>query len=377
MEELHGITKQDDNQEDPASLDVWLQILDMRLNAIKRGSIYEVAEAMDRRHVTNRAFRMMFLRANQYDPEAAAKNILEFLEIKRCLFGQERLVKKISLEDLEEEDRLYIERGSFQVTPCMDRSGRQIIVMFPSLRQPNTNVESEVRARFYIIMSRLESEDIQINGVVVVYFDATLSQSSARASQPGLLWIVPVNIAGIHFCFSKLAGCMLVSLLIYRLPEKLRPRVRIHYGSSIECQYKIESFGIPRGALQLTATNEPTTTNHIRWYRHRQKAETRATPDPEPQDVLFGRLKNNGGNMLMRKFVLQMLDEHKASNKTKKTEITDLVISEIRKTGGRFLRQDEETGLWEEVSHTEANRKIAHIFRNIRRPSRAKSRPQP
>jgi hypothetical protein len=164
---------------------------------------------------------------------------------------------------------------------------------------------------------------------------------------------------------------------------KFRPKVRVHYGSPMECVYKLESFGIPREALQMSATNEPTIDSHTIWYRHRQHLElqrsaTAGSPassiiNPGPQDILFGRLKNNDGNILMRKLVLKMLDEHKASNKIRKTEITDLVIDEIHKTGGRFLKQNEETGQWEEVSCTEANRKIAHTFRNIRRPSRAKN----
>jgi hypothetical protein len=157
LEKLHGI-RNNDNPEDPASVDLWLRILDMNLNAIKRGTVYEVAEAMNRSHVMSRGFRMMFLRANEYDPDAAAKNIIQFLEIKRSLFGQDKLVTKITMDDLDEEDVKNVEGGSFQISPCMDRSGRKIVLIFPSLRR-KTLVESELRARYYIIMSLLELED--------------------------------------------------------------------------------------------------------------------------------------------------------------------------------------------------------------------------
>jgi hypothetical protein len=381
LEELHGI-KNNDNPEDPASVDLWLRILDMNLNDIKRGTVYEVAEAMNRSRVMSRGFRMMFLRANRYDPEAAATHIIQFLELKRSLFGQDKLVKKITLDDLEEEDVKNIEGGGLQISPFMDRSGRKIVILFPKLRR-KTLTESEVRARFYIIISLLESEETQIHGIVVIYYDAAQMQTNHRASpQPGLLWNMPVNVAGIHFCFSYLTSYILVSLLVYRLPVKLRPKVRVHYGSPMECLYKLESFGIPREALQMSATNEPTIDSHTIWYKHRQQLESQGSAtaespsisiiSPGPQDILFGRLKNNGGNILMRELILKMVDEHKASNKIRKTEITELVIDEIHKTGGRFLKQNEETGQWEEVSITEANRKIAHTFRNIRRPSRAK-----
>jgi hypothetical protein len=324
---------------------------------------------------------MMFLRANRHDPDAAAKNILQFLEIKRSLFGQDKLVKKITLDDLDEDDVKNIEAGGLQISPCMDRSGRKIFLMFPSLRR-KTLIESELRARYYVIMSLLESEETQINGVVIIYYDAAQMQTDQRASQPGLLWNLPVNVAGIHFCFSKLTSYILVSLLVYGLPVKFRPKVRVHYGSSMECVYKLESFGITREALQVSAINEPTIDRHTIWYRDRQRLELKGSAtaesptssiiSPGPQDILFGKLKNNCGNILMRKLVLKMLDEHKASNRLRKIEITELVIDEIHKTGGRFLKQNEESGQWEEVSCTEANRKIAHTFRNIRRPSRAK-----
>lgn len=109
-----------------------------------------------------------------------------------------------------------------------------------------------------------------------------------RASQSGLLWHMPVNIAGIHPCFSSLSRYVLVSLLIHRLPEKLQPKVRVHFGSSIERVYKLESFGTPRDGLQLSPSNEPSVEEHMFWYRHCQQLEADSnTVSPKPPDVLF------------------------------------------------------------------------------------------
>jgi hypothetical protein len=380
LEELHGI-RNNNNPEDPESVAVWLQILDMHINTIKRGTVYETAEAMNRSHVTSRAFRMTFLRANRYDPCAAATHIIQFLEFKRSLFGQEKLVKKITLDDLEEQDVKNVETGSCQISSHTDRSGRKIILLFPSLQQEATDL---VRARYYVSMSLLESEETQINGVIVVYFSAFPTRNSIQSSNLGVLWKVPLHCAGLHLCLSDLATSLLFSVAIYRLPLKLMPRVRAHYGSSIECQYKLTSFGIPIEALQMSATNEPTTDVHFAWYRRRQQLElpshtaaviessTSTTIVPGAKDVLFGGGgRTNDGNVMLRKLVISMIDEHKASSKGKKMQTTDIVIQEIKKGGGRFLKQNYFTKEWEEAPHTEVNRKIAHAFRNIRRPSRA------
>jgi hypothetical protein len=389
LEELHGI-RNDNNPEDPESVAVWLQILDMHINTIKRGTVYEIAEAMNRSHVTSRGFRMTFLRANRYDPCAAATHIIQFLELKRSLFGQEKLVKKITLDDLEEEDVQNIEAGSCQISSQTDRSGRKIILFFPSLQYEAT-AKSLVKARYYVVMSLLESEETQINGVIFVYFGVVPTKKSIHSSNPGVLWKVPLHFAGLHLCLSDLAEFLLLKVAIYRLPLNLRPRVRVHYGSSIECQYKLSSFGIPREALQMPATNEPTTVDvHFAWYRHRQQLElpshsagvvefSRSTPSttivPGTKDVLFGGgQRTNSGNVRLQKLVISMIDEHKASSKGKKMQITDIVIKEIKKGDGRFLKQNDVTKEWEEASHTEVNRKIAHAFRNIRRPSRANKR---
>jgi len=48
--------------------------------------------------------RIMFPRAENYDPVKAAERMLRYFEKKKNLFGAEKLVKKITLEDLSEDD---------------------------------------------------------------------------------------------------------------------------------------------------------------------------------------------------------------------------------------------------------------------------------
>ncbi|KAL3937388.1 MAG: hypothetical protein SGBAC_007499 [Bacillariaceae sp.] len=389
LEELHGIRNNDNPESNPDSVDQMLRLLDMHLQNVKGGSIYETAEAIDRASVTSRRFRIMFLRANRYDPQAAAAQVIKYLELKRSLFGQEKLTKQITMSDLNEDDKDYLESGTVQISTKRDRSGRGILTIFPSLRRIETTIEAELRARYYTIMSMLECEELQINGVVLVYFGALSTQANQHASNSGVLWDLPVYFAGVHCCFDHLSSFLLVSVAVLRLPLALRPRVRVHYGSCTDCLYKLSSFGIPKEAV-MTDLNEPVRNDHFEWYRMRQEMELMYVTDsdtetqslasvgaiiPRSVDVLFGPgSRKNEGNLLMRNLVLAILDEYNESRKGRKMQLTENVIEEIQKKGGRFLKQNENTKEWEEASNIEASRKIAHTFRNIRRPSRAKKK---
>ena len=365
-------------------------MLDMHLQNNKRGTVYEVAEAIDRGYVTSRSFRMMFLRASRYNPEEAARQVIKYLELKRTLFDQEKITKRIVMTDLNHEDREYLASGAVQVSTKRDRSGRAILAFFPSLKT-NTSVEAELRARYYVVMNMLESEEIQKNGVVFVYFGALPTLPHQHSSNSGILWDLPIYLSGLHCCFDDLSYYILISVAILRLPFKLRPRMRVHYGSCSDCLTKLSSFGIPREALLLTNVDEPIVDDHLQWYRQQEEREMTYVTDsdaetlsvastiggivPRAADVLFGAgSRKNEGNLLMRNLVLAMLDEHNEARKGRKMQLTENVIEEVKKTGGRFLKQNEETKQWEEASHVEACRKIAHTFRNIRRPSRAKKK---
>ncbi|CAJ1954889.1 unnamed protein product [Cylindrotheca closterium] len=391
LEELHGIRNSENPESNPASVDLWLQLLNTHLQSIKRGTVYETAEAIDRTYVTSRKFRMMFLRANRYDSQAAAAQMIKFLELKRSIFGQEKLTRKITLADLNVDDKKYLESGAAQISTKRDRSGRAIFLVFPSLRSEETTAEVEtvLRARYYVLMNMMESEEHQRNGIILIYFGALASHRNQHASNSGLLWDLPVFYAGLHCCFNSLAAYILISVAVLRLPFAMRPRMRVHYGSCTDCLYKLSSFGIPKEAI-LNDSNEPDLMDHLQWYRHRQELELTYVSDsdtdmqslasthtiiPRPGDVLFGPgSRKNEGNILMRNLVLTVLTEYNESTKRDKMQLTKTIIDEITKKGGRFLKQNEDTKEWEEANHTEASRKIAHTFRNIRRPSRAKNK---
>ncbi|KAL3927377.1 MAG: hypothetical protein SGBAC_013108, partial [Bacillariaceae sp.] len=117
LEEVNGIVDNDlaTSMEVPAVLDQKLIEMDAHLQKIKSQSVYETAESMNADYVQNQRFRVMFLRANRYDTKEAAAQLLAFFESKLMLFGKDKLCKDITLDDMDEEDRLSVRKGGVQL----------------------------------------------------------------------------------------------------------------------------------------------------------------------------------------------------------------------------------------------------------------------
>jgi hypothetical protein len=90
-------------------------------------SAYHQADELSNPYVQNRAFRMKFLRADGFDTEKAGKRMLAFFEQKLEMFGKDKLVQDITLDDLDQEDLAVLNNGHLQVLPKRDQTGRLIL----------------------------------------------------------------------------------------------------------------------------------------------------------------------------------------------------------------------------------------------------------
>eukprot|EP00980_Cylindrotheca_fusiformis_P017329 scaffold5380_cov131-Cylindrotheca_fusiformis.AAC.6 len=377
LDELHGIRKGNENaEEDAASMNRLLGELDRNLKAIKKGTLYAQAERNHPSYVSSRDFRMMFLRASEYDPEASVHRILTFLEIQKSLFPEEKIGKKIMLDDLDKEATESIESGAMQISASTDRAGRKILLYFPKALRVKS-IKSNFRARYYISMAVLESEQVQRMGIVAVHFGPEESEmANHHRYYSGELLKLPLRWAGIHACIRDWETYY-NRRAIYQMPSAAFPRFRIHCcGSDDEFFSKLGSFGIPRDALPLSVDGlQLDNRHHLEWYRHRQQVERdksmatlafHQTIVPGPKDVLFGRVRSNVGNRALRSIVSSRLDEYNLLPKHFKARMAEEVVKEIGEFGGRFLKQNP-AGDWEEVSLAEAVQKTAKTFRNCRR----------
>jgi hypothetical protein len=93
-------------------------------------------------------------------------------------------------------------------------------------------------------------------------------------------------------------------------------------------------------------------------------------------DVLCGRDKVSHvhiGNKHFRQIIETYREIYqKADCRDQKTTITCSVIAKIHSLDGRFLKLNEDTGIWEEVGDQYAREKVSHALRSAKDPNRPK-----
>jgi hypothetical protein len=124
-EEIHGVDKIHEETED--FLNARLAALEQEIRRLPQRELYEQAKRISEAYVTDRQFRLMFLRAEYHDPGKAAVRLVRFLEEKVRFFGPETLARNLYLSDLDDDDLAFLKSGLMQLIPTRDRAGRAII----------------------------------------------------------------------------------------------------------------------------------------------------------------------------------------------------------------------------------------------------------
>ena len=151
-------------------------------------------------------------------------------------------------------------------------------------------------------------------------------------------------------------------------------------GSALECVNALQTFGIQSHHIPInTNTGKLKTLNHQKWAGLQQKRDGAIAQNkrflaiecPEQSDILFGRgwpTMGNPGNALYRNMIQTRSEEYNSSRSaTQKTRITRSIVLELKENGARFLREDEISGGWTEVSNEMARQKVSIAFRDIRK----------
>ncbi len=91
---------------------------------------YEEAERQSKTYVQNKAFRLMFLRAESFEPSLAAQRMLVYMEEKLSRFGPEALTRPLTIKDLSPHSRaMLVDLGIHQWLPMRDSVGRAIFLI--------------------------------------------------------------------------------------------------------------------------------------------------------------------------------------------------------------------------------------------------------
>jgi hypothetical protein len=151
----------------------------------------------------------MFLRADRFDAEKAAKRFTLWLDWKLKLFGQERLCQwHIGLDDLDDDARWTVKSGFFQMLPERDSRGRLIISAASNYRsRVHRSTFSFLQMAFYFALRFVEEEANQESGVVLVCYclgppakELDDRHSTWEASKLSLC--TPTRLEAIHYCTS-------------------------------------------------------------------------------------------------------------------------------------------------------------------------------
>ena len=131
LQDIHGVA--DIVDEEAEFVNNCLLQLEMELERLPRQNknAYLQAYAKDAAYVSNRDFRLMFLRADAFNVRNTALRMVDFFEAKLELFGADKLAKTIAMDDLSKDDLRCLEAGYTQLLPERDRAGRAVIVVMP------------------------------------------------------------------------------------------------------------------------------------------------------------------------------------------------------------------------------------------------------
>jgi hypothetical protein len=402
MNDLHGIVIKPP-QEQPEQRQALLQQLQQHLDAMHW---LPEASAYRRAVQTNPYFvqwkRLIFLRAEQYQPQEAATRMLKYFTMKLELWGPDKFCRKIRLDDLSPDDLYALQQGISSISPYKDTAGRTIVFVELSLnRQQIKDRNSLLRANWYVYMSTVEGNiDAQFRGVVLVALDIP---PQYRATGMSMRDTIPVKFSALHAHYlmdesnsnngsRKVVPVVMIQSVKEQSLQK-RVRYRPHTGSRMEALYEMMRFGIPmEAAPPLGNDGQPTTARHLEWIEKRRHLEAEVQRKQQQQqdqlikntsqngnrdcsispsfslnasvrssspasgiipqgklrldDVLFGKEKrvvNHPGNTRFRQLIDMYLASYESAPRGEKTRITKTIVEHIHSSSGRFLKRGPST----------------------------------
>jgi hypothetical protein len=174
-------------------------------------------------------------------------------------------------------------------------------------------------------------------------------------------------------------------------------RCQSHFGSALECQNNLNTFGIPSKILPLTSDGKVHCRDHVSFLsqlrqaesehvllaaqltnRHpmddvleREKEELAMTSEditPGPKDILSGRGKRGSkypGNSKLRDVIEEHFESYQEGTSLSRRAMARSIYLSLIQSGTRFLNFSEKDRGWSEWDEDAAITKILHCFRTI------------
>ncbi|CAJ1962879.1 unnamed protein product [Cylindrotheca closterium] len=375
--DVHGIPD-DCIAETPELIDNSLLRLQREINILPDKKAYSIAERINPKYAQDRDFRLAFLRCEKFDCHKAALRLVRHFHMKLDLFGQDKLTKDITQDDLDMDDMecLYISNGRF--LNAYDKAGRVINVV---VQVPKTyRTDTCLRKAFYNFMTVCRDVEKQRRGFVAVsiHQDEIKGGSSDNAD---LIWKlpklnegVPLCLSAIHLCYTDKAWEGLLAVIKTALSKPNQVRCRVHRGSILECFEELRGHGIDPSCIPVNNKGEITDLVKDRKRIEQQRRNERLkypTPSsiavPFCEDVLLGKgtpFQIHHGNKKLQQFVADRFKKYERAQKGAKKAVAHEIVEAVRSNGGLFLKQD--GNRWVPVTDDVALLKVGALFRYLR-----------
>jgi hypothetical protein len=287
LEEVHGVAP----TQDESDISSKLQALDSALVQIPKGKpkkAYEKAIFLRPGLLTDQTFKLSFLRADSYDAVKAAHRMVRYFDTKLQFFGEDKLVRDITLEDFDPKMVDFMVRsGCHVILPNKDQTGRPIfltnmnkidwkhagsdtvriiyyeidVIIHHHHHHPGgvrtTNRRETKKASFlllqvhfawYLLMSAVSGdEDAEKKGLARVTYVSGSNQNCGGEFQHSgslamsqitdllmrgrqMLSSLPMRFTSYHFCHDDPRMEALSSLIRYCFGKEIRLHLRTHYG---------------------------------------------------------------------------------------------------------------------------------------------------
>jgi hypothetical protein len=285
-DELHGVKSRycEIEYENPENHYQALIQFDTELNSPDSGIPSHLKESflralsMNSTHVSSSEFRLRFLRCEFFDVHKAIVRFCKHLNLMVELFGDISLLREIFLSDLTKSERKLLKEGSMQLSPARDSLGRRTLFFLGNCGE-NYSPRERDRVGIYLIFQVL-AEDVttQRNGLVSVHLLThavikTMMGESKTQSGNFLMAILescPVRFSAIHMCFpNELLFRLLKPIMVLAIGKSGRKVLRVHSGTTVECNYILSSFGVRLDDIPTTYSGTIKTRQHIRWMKVR------------------------------------------------------------------------------------------------------------
>lgn len=129
-----------------------------------RNPIYDLAVRQNKAYVEEPSFRLRFLRYNIHDVPRSVRQMMEFLKHKATYFGEDKLTRDITLDDLNDDDMELLFAGLYHIQEEKDQSGRVVLYLLNEMLG-RCSIETFVSS--FRSTSLIKNSDVLTNSVFV------------------------------------------------------------------------------------------------------------------------------------------------------------------------------------------------------------------